>query len=126
MSLANKDRKSQSKSGMILPPTNGTRMGSSAFAAAIANALHREFGNAGAAVKTIAGLTKANERAVKNWYQGRNGPSGEFLVLLCQHSNHVLETVLLLAGRTDLVMTKTLIEAKRKLREMLAIIDELD
>jgi hypothetical protein len=31
-------------------------------------------------VKTVVGLTGANERAVKNWFQAKNGPSGEFLM----------------------------------------------
>jgi hypothetical protein len=127
MSPAKKDRKDQSEVGVnVRADDRGLRMGAAGFAAAIADALHREFDGNRSAIKTIVGLTAANERAVKNWYQGRNGPSGEFLILLCRHSDHVLEAVLLLAGRQELISAKKLLDAKGKLREMLAIIDELE
>ena len=71
------------------------------------------------------GLDGANERAAKNWYNGRNGPSGEFLVLLCRHSDQVLETVLMLCGRSDLLAAKKLVDAKSKLQEMLTLIDQI-
>lgn len=126
---------SPSKNGRIMQSGNGTsfpertlteRLGAAGFAKSIAEALQREFGNSGSAVKTIVGLTSANERAVKNWYQGRNGPSGEFLILLCRHSDQVLEAVLLLAGRKDLVAAKKIVDAKGKLREILSMIDEIE
>lgn len=127
MSPAKKDRKNQSEVGINVRADDGSlRIGAAGFAAAIADALHREFDGNGSAIKTIVGLTAANERAVKNWYQGRNGPSGAFLVLLCRHSDHVLEAVLLLAGRQDLITAKKLVDAKGKLREMLALIDEIE
>jgi len=40
---------------------------------------------------------------VKNWFSGRYGPSGEHLVALARHSNEVLCTFLLMAGRDDLM-----------------------
>lgn len=127
MSPAKKDRKNQSEVEKNVRAADGSpRIGAAGFAAAIADALHREFDGSGSAIKTIVGLTAANERAVKNWYQGRNGPSGAFLVLLCRHSDHVLEAVLLLSGRQDLVTAKKLVDAKGKLREMLTLIDELE
>lgn len=125
MSPAENDRKIQSGSGNNVLPDNG-RLGAGAFAAAIAAALHSEYGGTRAAVKTIVALTAANERAVRNWLDGRNGPSGELLVALCRHSDAVLETVLLLAGRNDLLTAKKLTDAKSKLREMLAMIDNWD
>ncbi|MCK0197359.1 hypothetical protein MWN34_10590 [Ancylobacter sp. 6x-1] len=123
MSLTDKNRNDRSQNGKNVP---GQRLGSGGFAAAISRALREEFGMTGAAVKTISVLTTANERAVKNWLSGKNGPSGEFLILLCRHSDRVMEAVLILTGRADLVMNKSLIDAKRKLREMLAIIDRMD
>jgi hypothetical protein len=125
MSPTNRDRKIQAGSGRSFPAGDG-RLGASAFAAAIAAALRRDYGGTRGAVKTIVGLTAANERAVKNWFEGRNGPSGEFLIALCRHSDEVLETVLILAGRTDLLTAKKFADAKGKLREMLAIIDDLE
>ncbi len=127
MSSTNKRRNFRSNSGKDFHRgVSNERLGAAGFATAIAEALHREFGGNGSAIKTIVRLTAANERAVKNWFQGRNGPSGEFLILLCQHSDQVLETVLLLAGRNDLVAAKKLVDAKGKLREMLTMIDELE
>jgi hypothetical protein len=95
------------------------------FADAIAGALHREYGETHAAVKTVVALTGANERAVKNWFDARNAPSGEFLVALCQHSDEVLETFLLLAGRDKQVKAKRIVEAVGRLRDLLVLLDEL-
>jgi tRNA A37 threonylcarbamoyladenosine synthetase subunit TsaC/SUA5/YrdC len=118
MSPTKEDRIIRSISGRNLP---GVR-----FSDAIADALRREYGGTHAAVKTVVGLIGANERAVKNWFDAKNGPSGELLIALCRHSNQVLETVLLLAGRTDHIKAKKLVDAKHKIREMLALLDELD
>jgi hypothetical protein len=57
---------------------SGITFPSGRFPGAIAAALHREYGATHAAVKTVVGLTGANERAVKNWFKAKNGPSGEF------------------------------------------------
>ena len=48
----------------------------------------------------VVQLTGANDRTVRNWFEAKNGPSGELLVALCRHSDEVLDTVLRLAGRT--------------------------
>jgi hypothetical protein len=64
-------------------------------------------------------------RAVKNWFEAKNGPSGEFLIVLCRHSDSVLETLLRMAGREEQLKSKKLIDAKTKLRQMLSLIDEL-
>ena len=71
-------------------------------------------------------LTRANPRAVRNWFASANGPSGENLVVLMRHSEEVLETVLFLAGRHDLVTARKLAGAREKLREMLEMIDDLE
>jgi hypothetical protein len=117
MSLTKKGRKVRSISGITFPIGR--------FADAIAAALHREYGGTHAAVKTVAGLTGANGRAVKNWFEARNGPSGDFLIALCRHSEQVLETVLLLAGREKQMTAQRVAAATRKFREILALLDEL-
>lgn len=101
-------------------------LGSNRFAELVSEALRKEFGSNRSAVKTIARLVDANERAVKNWFDGTNGPNGEFLVRLCRHSDRVLETVLLQAGRDELVKVRNLIAMRNKLRQMLDLIEELD
>ena len=52
-----------------------------------------------AGIEVVVQLTGANERTVRNWFEAKNGPSGELLVALCRHSDEVLATVLRLAGR---------------------------
>ncbi len=125
MSPTKKDRKLRSDSGRSFPPAEPSRQTEPVFAEAIAEALRRQFGGTPAAVKVVVRLTRANERAVKNWFDARNGPSGENLVSLLRHSDEVLETVLFLAGRHELVTARKLAGAREKLREMLAMIDEL-
>lgn len=95
------------------------------FADAIAAALHREYGATHAAVKTVVSLTGANERAVKNWFDAKNGPSGEFFIALCRHSDCVLETFLLMAGRAEQVKAKKIVDATSKLRQIVALLEGL-
>jgi len=126
MSSPKEDRKLQSASGIKFQlPGNVSEVKSVRFAEAVASALHQEYGDSHAAVKTVVALTGANERAVKNWFEAKNGPSGEFLIALCRHSDNVLETVLRMAGREQQLKTQKFIDAKAKLRQMLSVIDEL-
>lgn len=124
MSPTQKDRNLQSESGrsIPLPAPEGDPP---SFPEVIAQALRRQYGGTPAAVKTVVRLTRANERAVKNWFDAKNGPSGENLVSLLRHSDEVLETVLALAGRQDLIIARKLTGAREKLKEMLAMIDDL-
>lgn len=117
MSLAKSDRKNRAISGKLFPPKR--------FADAIALALRREYGGTHAAIKTVVALTGANEKSVKNWFDAKNGPSGESTIALCRHSDEVLETFLLLAGRTEHVKAKKVVDATGKLREILAMLDAL-
>ncbi|MDP2699278.1 transposase family protein [Thalassospira sp.] len=102
------------------------RRGSKRFAEQISQALRAEFGGNPSSVKTVARLVNANERAVKNWFDAVNGPNGEFLIRLCRHSDQVLETVLLLSGRTELVKIRNILCAKEKLRQILALLEEIE
>lgn len=124
MSSAKKDRKIQSYSGKEIP-IQPTTMGATDFALAISSALHREFGDTHAAVKTVVALTRANERAVKNWFLAKNGPTGQHLVDLARNSEEVLQLVLTLAGRQDLVVAKKLADSKQMLIKMVELIKEL-
>src|SRR5882672_1726917 len=118
MSLTKNDRKIQTESGRLFP--------SEPFAAEIAAALHREYDGMHAGMRVVVQLTRANERAVRNWFDAKNGPNGEFLIALCRHSNQVLETFLLLAGRTEHLKARRVVEAKQKLLELLTLIRELE
>lgn len=111
------------KKGNYFP--NGTRREKSkvSYPAAIAAALRSELGSSHQAVKTVMRWTGANERTVKNWLAGRRGPRGEHLLALIRHSNVVLEVVLGLAGREQIIAGKTLLDARNALADMLAQID---
>src|SRR4051794_18471778 len=118
MSFAKNDRKNRSIHGKTLHAER--------FSDAIARALHREFDDTHGAIKAVVALTGANERAVRNWFDAKNGPNGEFLIALCRHSNQVLETFLLLAGRTEHLKARKLVDARQQLEKMLALILALD
>lgn len=124
MSSTKSDRRIQPPSGNIFPTI--PQSAGPGFATLIASALRRGFGNNNGAVKTVVALTGANERAVKNWFAAKNGPSGEHLISLLQHSDDVLETVLLMACRSELVTAKKLVDAKHKLSQIIKIIDEIE
>jgi len=121
MSFSEKDRKLQSKAG------NPFRIDGAAqpFAREIAFALKAEFGGTPSALKTVAQLTSSNERAVRNWFEAKNGPSAENLVILMRHSDLVLRTVLALADRQDLVVAVGLAGLRRQLIDAVAAIDGL-
>ena len=122
MSRSQKDRKLRSNQEEVFQtdPAEGFD-----FTTAIAQALRRQYGHSPAAVKTVVRLTRTNPRAVRNWFAANNGPNGENLVELVRHSEEVLETVLQLAGRQDLVTARKLAGAREKLRAMLEMIDDL-
>lgn len=113
------------KSDRTFRSESGNSIHGGDFAAVIAAALHTEFGDSHAAVKKIVRATGANERAARNWFDGRNAPSGEFLIALCRNCDHVLEAVLTLSGRDDILKAKKLADAKDKLVEMMNLIDEI-
>jgi hypothetical protein len=120
MSRPKNDRKLQSESGKTFqdPDPEG-------FVRAIAVALKTEFGATPSALKTVAQLTRSNERAVRNWLDGKNGPSGCNLVILMRHSDRVLGTVLELADRRDLRLAVGLTTLRARLIDTVAEIDRL-
>lgn len=122
MSFTEKGRKIRSRSGKEFPDDGEPPQG---FATIVALALHREYGVSPAAVKSVASLANANERAVKNWFDAKNAPNGVYLVRLIEHSDEVLESVLKLAGRRDLLIAKKVRDSRRELRELLLELDRL-
>jgi hypothetical protein len=65
--------------------------------------------------------TGTNERTVKNWIAGKNGPSGEHLVALVRHSDVVFKTVLFLAARKRAVMAEELGHTKEALAQIVEL-----
>jgi hypothetical protein len=123
MSFHKNDRKIQSKKGKSFP--GGLAHSDELFNQAIASALREEFGGGPSAVKTVARLTEANERAVRNWFEGTNGPSGRFLVRLIRQSDSVLKAVLTMAGREDRMVLVALASLRGQLLDAIAAIDAL-
>lgn len=95
------------------------------LAVAIAAALKEEFGSTPSALKTIARLTRSNERTVRNWFEGKNSPSAGNLVILMRNSDLILRTVLMLADRHDLVVAVGLAGLRQQLMDAVATIDAL-
>jgi hypothetical protein len=126
MSPHNEGRTFQSFSGKSFHAADPGPLDSMAFASAISTALREDYGDTHAAVKTIARLTGANQRSAKNWLEARNGPSGQSLIALCRHSDRVFEAVVRMSGREAVLKAKKVIDARRKLREIIAVLDELD
>jgi len=92
------------------------------YSAAVADALRHGVGDTHQAIKTVMRWTGANERTVKNWFSGANGPSGAHLVALVCNSDEVLKAFLALAGRGGVFAAKKLVDARDKLAEMLELI----
>jgi hypothetical protein len=127
MSFRKKGRKFRPVSGKTFPSSSGTVPVSEVydFTAVIAETLRHAFGGTARSIKTVMGHTGAGERTVKNWFEGKNGPNGENLVELMRHSDEVLEAMLMMAGREDILAGKLLVDFRDKLVEMLEIIDQL-
>jgi len=127
MSFRKKGRKFRTVSGKTFRKSSGRIAASDGyeFAAVIAETLRETFGGTRMSVKTVMAYTGAGERTVKNWFEGKNGPNGENLVELVRHSDEVLEALLLMAGREDILAGKLLIDTRDKLVEMLEIISQL-
>jgi len=124
MSLTKNDRKLQSENGKSFHEEGG--YDGPPLVGAIAEALRADFGTAPAAVKRIARLTQANERAARNWIEGKNGPSGIHLVCLMQHSDAVFGRVLELSGRHSASAAIHLRELREHLITAVAVIDAMD
>src|SRR5712671_5102351 len=126
-----KKGKSFPKRGKSLPKRGGD--GSSdfsvddhAFAMKIASALTSELKDRNSRAKLVAGWTGANERTVKNWILGRYAPCGRHLVVLAQHSDQVLNAILTMADRQDLLLARKVEDLRRRVFEMAALMGEPD
>ncbi|TAJ36979.1 MAG: hypothetical protein EPO54_15615 [Brevundimonas sp.] len=60
---------------------------------------------------------------MKNWFEARNGPSGENLVELMKHSDAVFDTMLVASERQGRLREIKLQAMERPLRELLGLIE---
>ena len=95
------------------------------FALEIASALERTLSDRNTRIKTVAGWTGANERTVKNWLSGQYGPCGAHLGVLIQHSDEVLNAVLSMAKRHDLVFAQKLNDLEQRMLQLMSMMREL-
>jgi hypothetical protein len=121
MSFPKNDRKVRSKTGKTFHAFSGPD--GPPFSEAIAAAMLVEWGQTPSALKEIGRITRTNQRTVRNWVDGRNGPSGENLVALMRCSDEVLTTVLALCGRHDLVPASSLLGLRPALVRAVNAID---
>jgi hypothetical protein len=75
------------------------------FTEEMSSLLKRAYGGRHSAVKIVAAAVGANERAVKNWFDGKNGPNGENLLRLVVHSDAMLVGFLAMAGKEGIVLS---------------------
>ena len=71
----------------------------------MASLLKRAYGGRHSAVKVVAAAVGANERAVKNWFDAKNGPNGQNLLKLVVHSDAMLVGFLAMAGKEEYVLS---------------------
>jgi hypothetical protein len=74
-------------------------------------------------VKIVANAVGANERAVRNWFEAKNGPSAEHLVRLMWHSDEMMDSILAMAGKKELAATMQVSKARSVLSKALAELD---
>lgn len=90
------------KMGTVVPKMGTTvhrKADRTLYRTAIAEALFAELGPTHRAIKSAMRWTGASERTVKYWLSGERGPSGEHLILLAQHSDAVLLSILTMTDR---------------------------
>ena len=124
-----KKGKSFPKKGKSLPKRDAVRgsdfnLDDHAFAMKIALALKSELKGRNSRAKLVAGWTGANERTVKNWISGQYAPCGRHLVVLARHSDRVLDAILSMADRQDLLLDRMGWDLRRKVVELAAVLGE--
>jgi len=108
------------KKGKFFPGSSagGTPPRGLTFAQEIAAALTKASAESGVHVKTVAGWTGANERTVKNWFSGTYGPSGEHLLILARHCDEVLDAMIVIMDRRELLVGHKILDIERRIREL--------
>lgn len=116
------------KKGKSFPRTAGygSPPAGRSFAQEIALALNRASVESAVHIKTVAGWTGANERTVKNWFAGTYGPNGEHLLILARHCDQVLDAMLVMMDRRDLMVGHRVADIERRIRELADVLGDLN
>lgn len=113
------------KMGKSFPDEDGRKVDRLEYQTAIAAALKRELGSSHRGIKTAMKWTGVSERTAKNWFAGSHGPAGEHLIELLRNSDEVAAAVLLLSGRSELLVVAGLHQTRETLRHVLEAMDTL-
>ena len=111
------------KTGRKLPPRGDAPIDD--YASFVADALRLELGNSHQSIKTLMRWTGANERTMKNWLSGTNGPSGEHLLEILCNSDLVFDRVLQRVDRRPLLSYHKLEEVHEALRSTAQMLFEM-
>lgn len=127
MSFRKKVRKLRTETGKSFSKSSGKIIASEYddYTSAITETLRHGFGENRGAAKSLMRITGAGERTVKNWLEGKNAPSGENLIELIRHSDEVLEAILLITGRHEILTMKMVLSVRDELVQMVMLIDDL-
>src|SRR5688572_12299333 len=82
------------KEGNKFPRRPRADKGSSAYARIVSAALRHSLDDSHRSIKTVMRWTHANERTVKNWLTGANGPNGDYLLVLLGKSDAVVDALI--------------------------------
>ena len=95
------------------------------YSRVIAGALKVQLGSTHQATKTVMAWTGVAERTAKNWLSGTCGPSGDHLIELIRHSDCVLEALLIMSGRVNVMGVHRLVDIRSDLVDLVEQIDLL-
>ena len=126
MSFTKKDRNVRSNGGKTFPPGPKGPLPPPSFAEAMATLLRKAYGGRHSAVKVVATAIGANERAVKTWFEAKNGPSGEHVIRLMGHSDEMLDGILAIAGKRQFAVGMEIKRAKLALESALRTLENLN
>ena len=104
-------------------PTGKNHISEAQLAELVANALKAQLGAVKNGANTIERWTGVSNRTAKNWLAGTHAPSAAHLIQLSKYSDHVLHTLLLVAGRPVLSLGTNLMTLKQNLIEVVETID---
>jgi hypothetical protein len=62
---------------------------------------------------------------VKNWFSGTYGPSGEHLLILARHCDEVLDAMIVIMDRRELLVGHKILEMERRIRELAEVLGGL-
>lgn len=95
------------------------------FATVISMALRRAAADRNTTIKTVVNWTGANERTVKNWFNGCCGPSGDHLMTLANQCDEVMDAIIMMTGRRWMLMSVDLVAAEKNLVRALTLVREI-